>query len=54
MVPEPAADIQAISSRYHDVQQEEGGGLTLSISNYVRRVRVNACAEAGCFQMMLY
>ena len=54
MAAQPAAQIQPIPTRYHDVQKKKRRWLALRIRDYIRRRMVDAGHKPGPLQMMLH
>ena len=53
MRPRLPAHFEAVAARNHDVQEEEGGGLSLGIRNEIGGSGEAADGESGGFQLVL-
>ena len=53
MVPQPAADVEAVAAGNHDVEEKEHGRLALGVGDQICRSDIGADRKARCLQMML-
>ncbi len=54
MAAQPAADIQAVAARNHDVKQEKRGRLPLGVGNQIGGSQIRPDGKPCRFQVMLH